>query len=252
MKAVFSEPFAGSKDEISRIIRSFENNGKQVGKGDRNVIKVFDISGKSINIKAFKIPNIVNKIVYRYLRRSKAERSFNYAKHLLSLKIGTPQPIAFFEEISFLAFRKSYYLSEHLSYDYTFRELLQDSQIPNREEMIRAFTRFTFDLHEKEIEFLDHSPGNTLIRIKNGNYQFFLVDLNRMNFRKLSFDKRMENFSRLTSRKEIVKIMANEYSKYYHRPEREIFDKMWKYTSDFQKNFRRKHRMKQQLKFWRA
>lgn len=252
MKVVFSPSFTVHKEKVLHTLNSFEKKGVQLGNGDRNKIKWFQCENGKINIKSFKVPNFINKIAYRYFRKSKAHRSFEYAQILISKKIGTPQPVAYAEVNSSFFFTKSYFISEHQDCDLTFRELEQGKGIPNWEEMIRAFTRFTFDLHEKEIEFLDHSPGNTLIRIENGNYQFFLVDLNRMNFGKLSFDKRMENFSRLTSRKEIVKIMANEYSKYYHRPESEIFGKMWKYTSYFQKNFRRKHRMKQKIKFWKA
>jgi hypothetical protein len=39
-------------------------------------------------------------------------------------------------------------------------------------------------MHEASINFLDHSPGNTLIVKKSeGKYDFYLVDLNRMNLK---------------------------------------------------------------------
>lgn len=251
MKAVFSESFREQKNEILRFIEDFEILGERIGEGDRNQIKVFESFENQINIKAFKPPNFINKLVYKSFRKSKAERSFNYANFLLSRGIGTPQPIAFIEEVSAVSLIRSFYVSEHLKTDLTFRDLIFQPHSEEKEEIIRAFTRFTFDLHEKEIEFLDHSPGNTLIQLNNGDYQFFLVDLNRMNFRSLSFEERMKNFSRLTSKKEIVAIMAGEYARLYPKSEEETFEKMWFYTQEFQKHFWRKRKLKKKLKFWK-
>lgn len=251
MKVVVSKKFQTSQDKILKILDDFNDAGVLFGTGVRNKIKIFDLEGQQINVKSFKIPNLVNKVAYRFFRKSKAERSFNYAHQLLSRGIGTPFPIAYAEEKSGLGFKKSYYASEHLVCDLTYRTLVEDTDYPGREKILRAFTKFTFDLHEKQIQFLDHSPGNTLIRLNNGEYQFFLVDLNRMNFKALSFEERMQNFSRLTPYKEMVAIMASEYSRLINRPEEEVYERMWFYTDEFQKKFQRKKEIKRKLKFWK-
>ncbi|WP_246136860.1 lipopolysaccharide kinase InaA family protein [Gillisia hiemivivida] len=219
-----------------------------VNDGKRNSIKVFDLIGIKINIKSFKIPNAINKLVYRFLRKSKAERSFSYAQTLISKKIGTPLPIAYAENNSSVLFNESYYISEHLEYDLTYRELVTNPEFEDHEQILRAFTRFTYKLHENQIEFLDHSPGNTLIQIKENAYDFFLVDLNRMNFKQMNFDDRMKNFSRLTPKKEMVEVMANEYSKLIEKDSSEVFEKMWFYTKKFQENHLRKKRLKKKFK----
>ena len=72
--------------------------------------------------------------------------------------------------------------------DLTFRELTKDLNYPDHEIILRAFTRFTFQLHENGINFLDHSPGNTLVKKVGKEYEFYLVDLNRMNFGFMDFD----------------------------------------------------------------
>ena len=251
MKLVISEHFRASEDEIRDLLQNFGSKGKLFGSGDRNQIKLFDFEGIVINIKSFKIPNFVSRTAYRFFRKSKAERSYNYAQTLLRKKIGTPRPIAYAEKITPTALNKSYYISEHLEYDLTYRELVNQTDYPDRDELIRAFTRFTYDLHEKEVQFLDHSPGNTLIQKNNGDYKFFLVDLNRMNFRKLSFEERMQNFSRLTPKREMVKTMAAEYSTLIGRPETEVYQKMWHYTKEFQRKFQQKRAAKKKLKFWK-
>ena len=151
---------------LESIVRNFDSTGKDFGDQDRNSLKLFDLDGMTINVKSFKVPNLVNQIVYRFLRKSKAQRSFEYANILRDSKIGTPQPIAYYEFPTFFFFKRSFYISEHLQYDITFRELTTNLNYPNHEEILRAFTRFTFKLHESRVLFLDHSPGNTLIKKK--------------------------------------------------------------------------------------
>lgn len=251
MEIIFSKTYKDKDKQILHLINNFQHNGKALTPGKRNSLKIFDLDGEKVNIKSFRVPNRVNKFAYRFLRKSKAERSFSYAHKLLKKGIGTPFPIAYAEETSPLSFEESYYVSQHLDYDLTYRELVSNPDYPHNEEILRAFTRFTFDLHEKQVKFLDHSPGNTLIQIQDGSYHFFLVDLNRMNFGRLSYEARMKNFARLTPRKEMVKIMASEYARLYNKPESEVFEKMWNYTKDFQKAFQRKRILKKKLKFWK-
>ncbi|WP_409416991.1 Kdo domain containing protein [Flavobacterium sp. PS2] len=245
--------FANETTSILDKIKAFNSSGTLLGNGQRNVIKLFDLNDKVVNIKSFKIPNLINKIAYNYFRKSKARRSFEYATILLEKGIGTPLPIAYLENYNWLGLRDSYYASEHLITELTFRELVEIPDYPDHENILRQFTRFSFGLHEIGIEFLDHSPGNTLIK-KNadGNYSFFLVDLNRMEFHNsMSFEMRMKNLCRLTPVKEMVAVMSNEYAKQYGESEQKIFDTLWKYTSDFQEHFYRKKRLKKKLKFWK-
>jgi hypothetical protein len=255
MLQTFSKNSIFNKDEIVYNINNFDSKGILFGDGQRNKIKLFELEGKTINVKSFKIPHLINKIAYKYFRKSKARRSFEYATTLLEKGIGTPQPIAYFENQDFIGLKESYYVSEHLNCDLTYRELVEIPDFPDHENILRQFTRFSFDLHEKGIEFLDHSPGNTLIK-KNteGNYDFFLVDLNRMNFHdKMDFDSRMKNLSHLTPKKEMIAVMSNEYSKLYPaQSETEIFEKMWFYTNDFQIKFHKKIKLKKTLKFWKS
>lgn len=247
--------FQKYEQSLSRFIHSFTSSGVVLGNGKRNTIKLFELEEKTVNIKSFKIPNFYNKIIYKFFRKSKARRSFEYANILLKHGIGTPQPIAFAESFTLLGLNKSYYISEHLECDLTFRELVEIPNFPENEIILRQFTQFCYTLHQKGIEFLDHSPGNTLIKKMNdGDYEFFLVDLNRMSFhQELSFDERMKNLSRLTPKKEMIEIMSAEYSKLYLREtEAAIFQKMWFYTNDFQVKFYKKNRIKKLLKFWRS
>ncbi len=247
MKSVFNNIQSDIyKQQLTDIIENFDTI--EGGEGKRNIIKIVHVDGVALNIKAFKVPNFINKIVYNFFRKSKAQRSFEYAKKLIELGVGTPKPMAYFEFKSIFFFGRSFYISEQLDCDLTYRELTKDFNIPDYDSILRAFTRFTFSLHEKGINFLDHSPGNTLIK-KNGNsYDFFLVDLNRMQFGAMDFETRIKNFARLTIHKSMVEVMSDEYAKCSGEDYNKVFNLMWHETEAFQEKFHRKKRLKKKLK----
>lgn len=251
MKKRIHQSYKTSSTELDNFIQNFETQGEDYGNQDRNSLKLFDLNGIKVNVKSFRVPNLINKIAYRFFKKSKAQRSFEYANKLQELGIGTPQPIAFYEKPSVLTFRESYYLSEHLDYDFTYRELTTDFTIPNYETILRAFTRFTFKLHENNVNFLDHSPGNTLIKVENDAIDFYLVDLNRMRFQQMNFKERIKNFSKLTIHKQMVEVMSDEYAKCMNANYDDVFSLMWKYTEDFQMRYHRRRKLKKKLLFWR-
>ncbi|WP_317167149.1 lipopolysaccharide kinase InaA family protein [Winogradskyella ludwigii] len=241
-------PHEGFLDDI---ITNYDSKGEDYGNQKRNSLKLFKLEEKTLNVKSFRVPNVINQIAYRFLRKSKAQRSFEYAKELQNLGVGTPQPVAYYEYTSSFLFNKSYYISEHLECDLTYRELITDFNYPNYDPILRAFTRFTFDLHEKGINFLDHSPGNTLITTDNNTYKFYLVDLNRMQFVSMDFNARMKNFARLSKYKHMVEIMSDEYAKCYGKSYEEVFNLMWKEVQLFRGKIERKKKLKKLLKFWK-
>ena len=248
---IFNKTFYSKQNLIDGLIKNFSTSGEELGNQDRNTIKVFPLNDNFINIKSFKVPNLINQIAYKFFRKSKAQRSFEYANILMEKGIGTPEPIAFYEFTTPFSFKNSFYISEQLECELTYRELCLDLNYPDHEAILRGFTRFTFDLHEKEINFLDHSPGNTLIKKAGADYQYYLVDLNRMEFGPLDFETRMKNFGRLTIHKSMVKVMSDEYAKCIGESPEIVFTAMWGYTEAFQEKFQRKQRLKKKLKFWK-
>lgn len=226
------------------IIDNFNKQGKVIDDRGRNLIKLFHKKSVDINVKSFKIPHIINKIAYKYVRPSKARRSFEHACLLIDKKIGTPQPLAYFEFFTPLGIGNSYYFSEHIEYDLTFKEIRSDPNYPDRERILREFTKFTFDLHEQGIFFKDHSHGNTLIKKKDDQYYFYLIDLNRMDFYSLDINDRMKNFAKLTEDVDMVKIMSDEYAKLISESPELIFDKMWAEIQRYRKKYQRRQNLK--------
>lgn len=252
MREVYHQNFLKQKEAIKDIIANFEVKGTLFINGKRNKIKLFELDGITANVKSFKVPNLINQVAYTFFRRSKARRSYEFANILIEKGIGTPQPIAYFENFKGILY-DSYYVSEQLNADLTFRELTTDLKYPDHDKILRQFIQFSFNLHENGIEFLDHTPGNTLIKKRpDGNYDFFLVDLNRMQFHKsMNLEQRIKNLSKLTPNRVLVEIMSSEYAKLYGKPYEEILKRMVTETEAFRDRFYRKKRIKKQLQFWK-
>lgn len=250
---VIEEKFKPIEEGVKGFINQFDEVGERIYKGSRNELRQHKVGNFQLNIKRFKKPNIVNRMVYRRLRKSKAERSFLHAKMLQKKEIGTPSPVAFQENYSQLGIRESFYVSLHVDYDFTFRELIHQIDLPYREAALVAFTRFTFQLHENNIFFLDHSPGNTLIKQNSkGDYDFYLVDLNRMQFKKLSLTERIKNFERLTTNAELIEIMSAEYARLTQQDPVIINALMLDNALTFRQKFQRKKTLKHKFKFWKS
>lgn len=251
MKIVVHKSVKNSLLKLKEFFFSFENMGSILADGNRNQIKVFELEGEKVTIKAFKVPNLINKIAYQYFRKSKAQRSYEYACKLLKKGILTPFPLGYAIETKGLLFGKSFYACKLVEAAATYRTLVNDENYPDRLEILRAFTRFTYEMHQKGIHFLDHSPGNTLIVKTSEGYDFYLVDLNRMEFKDLDFETRIQNFARLTPKKEMVTIMAEEYARVGGYDTIKIKNAMWTVTQDFQESFKKKQELKKKLKFWK-
>lgn len=247
-----SEAYADRRKQVQHIITHFHAEGDLIYDGSRNTLKSFDVGEEAWIVKAFKAPNIVNKIVYRFFRKSKARRSFKYANRLLEKGIKTPAPVAFYENYSTLFFKDSYYISQHLKYDLTYRELIHDKNWSDREQILKEFTAFTKLIHDQGVLFKDHSPGNTLIcKNADGSYEFYLVDLNRMQFKELSYEERIANFARLTPDKEMVEIMAYEYAILNGYDKEKCFEDMWRATDKFFQKHLNKRKWKRRIFFWK-
>ena len=242
-KLVIHPKFSSHSDAIEKAIFNFNSSGTTVLKGERNTIKSLKIDGLNLNIKQFKTPSLFNAMVYKYIRKSKARRSYEYANVLIKKTILTPSPIAYFETTSWLGLKQSYYISNHVDFDLDFRVLIHDLNYPDRNEILKQFSEFTFKLHENDVNFLDHSPGNTLIiKMDAGHYNFYLIDLNRMRFESMNFKKRMYNFRRLWLSKSMIKIMSTEYAFLCapNTPSKKTYALMLKYSRQFQKKINSK------------
>jgi len=210
----------------------------------RNTVKCLEYKGQLYAVKSFKIPHLLNQIVYRFFRASKAQRSYENSLKLKALDINTPTPIAYAEFPSLLFFQESYYVSEFFDFDFEIRAVLADAQYEDRENILRGFVAFSYDLHNKGVYHSDYSPGNVIIKKLDEGYVFSIIDVNRMKF--LLFDDalRLKNLSRFSTTKEDLHFIATEYAKLAAMDAVFALESLTAYHEEHQKYLANKKRLK--------
>ena len=186
MTKVYIEPhYSHLRDEIMRIVTG-DYVANKVFCHKRNVVEKVCMQGKEYVVKTYKRPNLFNRLVYTYLRKTKAKRAFLNALHLLELDIETPTPVAYIEIYRKGLFSKGYFISEYVPY-HTIRETF-DGKTPesNDHNLKTEFMRFALALHEKKVLPLDFNSGNIFYYFDTEKecYRFALTDINRMQFGK--------------------------------------------------------------------
>jgi serine/threonine protein kinase len=177
----------------------------------RNQLKSLQFQGETLIVKSFKVPHLLNKIVYSFFRQSKAEKSYVFAE-----KIGkfTAEAIAYVECSRYGLISNSYFIAKHYEFDFDIRRPLLELDFADRALIFKSFAAFVYQLHQHNILHLDLSPGNILIkRDETGQYQFKIVDINRMKFIFLSEKTRASNFSKLWANNDDLTVMLSEYAK---------------------------------------
>ncbi len=235
-----------SEHKVLEIIDAFGHSGKTYWK-KRNTIKVFEEGNDKWNVKSFQVPHLINRFAYKYVRKSKARRSFEHAEILLKKGILTPKPIGYVEYSEAIGLTNSFYISQNLSYDFDFGDVIE-KKFPDRENILNQFTEFTYQLHENDVHHFDHSKGNTLMcKTGEGQYDFYLIDLNRMKFEEMTYEKRIDNFNRLSLTADMIEIVGKKYASLIGHDETKVIDDIKKSCEKFKEFARRKGRWKKRI-----
>ncbi|PHR70379.1 MAG: hypothetical protein COA66_12400 [Arcobacter sp.] len=224
------------KEFLLDIKNYFSENQNTIHKA-RNELKIISYNDVSTVVKAFRVPNILNQVVYAYVRNSKAKKSFLNAQKLQDLNINTPEPIAYIEFYNNLLFKESFFIAKEYKYDFTIREPLRNLELKNAELILKQFVHFTYNLHKNGVYHKDYSAGNILVLKKDENtYEFSIVDINRMEFKKVDLTLGLDNFAKLWLDDANLVLIAKEYAKVAKEDENnciEILKKADKKLKDF-------------------
>lgn len=236
------------EDFIRTIPLNWGNMGKTIYK-KRNEIKVVTVNGLDINIKAYKIPHLINKIAYVTLRPSKAKRTYYYAHKLQNMSVETPEPIGYINCFKNGLLHRSFFISLHLSdYPHTIRDVV-NKKIEKKELLLRQFTRFTyFSLLRNGVHHLDYSRGNILIKDDGYMHQFSIVDINRMRFENMQDATSFNIFSKLWAEKDELAIIGDEYAKITNGNSEQIVFQLQELSKKHRAKIIRRFRYKQKLK----
>ena len=201
-------------DQIKTIPSEFETSGEDIYIG-RNRIKVIQINNIPLNVKRFKKPIFINRLIYSFFRKPKAYKAYHNALKVLEKGFSTPCPIAFIEEKESNLLTLSYFVSSHLHGYNEIRDFYY-SKLESEEEQsfFKAFASFTAQLHDAGIMHLDYSPGNILYSKQDDQtYLFSIVDINRMQFTDVDMKEGCKNFARLFEYDSVYEFIAPFYAK---------------------------------------
>ncbi|BAX78590.1 hypothetical protein [Labilibaculum antarcticum] len=236
------------KSFLIELPDKFEEIGTSIYKG-RNEIKVIEVEGIKINVKSFKIPHLINKIAYAWLRGSKSKHSYEYAMKMIDCGANTPEPVACVELLKGGLFNRSFYVSCHYEYDLTIRDLI-GFDYPDKNNILKQFAVFTYNkLHKNGIHHLDYSRGNILIKkLDDCKYEFSVVDINRMRFEEIDYQKGLQNFSQIWANEEELEVVAREYARINGKDENEAVKLLIQFDKEHKAKINRKKALKSKLR----
>jgi tRNA A-37 threonylcarbamoyl transferase component Bud32 len=213
MKVVINPAYKDMDGFIRNIPAVFEASGEIIYEG-RNLLKRFTTNGRSLIVKRFKKPHLINRFAYAYLRKSKACRSYNCAFKLIANGIHTPTPIAFIEEYKHGLLTCSYYISDEIKDAHEIREFwFHPEKLTEEAFVLEAFGRFTAGMHKKKVMHKDYSSGNILYKVHDGKVTFYLVDINRMRFDKpVSEEEGYKSLRKLWLNDNVFILIAQSYA----------------------------------------
>ncbi|MCM1111163.1 MAG: lipopolysaccharide kinase InaA family protein [Clostridium sp.] len=191
---------------------------------------------EELNVKAFRVPVLINRFVYGRLRRGKARRAFDNARRLTAMGIRTAAPVAFVEERGLL-YGRSYFVSEQLPAQW--RVIRGVEQWDGFDGLLRDLARFLLSLHRRQVWMKDFSPGNVLMRVgEDGSREFAIIDINRMEFGVTDWKKFVTNFQAIFDTPEATARFARSYAEVAEMGQ-EAADRL---VADAVEAFRAKHR----------
>jgi hypothetical protein len=209
-KIEINPAYPSFKNVLLNIKALFDSEGETIHKA-RNELKVIEIEGLQCVVKAFRVPNLINRFAYAYIRRSKAYKSFHNALKLVQLGVNTPEPIGYIEFYKNGLLQESYFISKHYAYDFTMAHVRDDNP-SDKKAVLEAFAAFTHAIHQKGVWHVDYSGGNILINRTEAGYTFSLVDINRMEFKSITAYEGLENFNKLWLNETDLTLLAQAYA----------------------------------------
>ena len=200
-------------DFITRLPGHFDSDGELLY-DHRNQIKRYEIGDHLVVAKRYRRPRAIQKIVYSFFRKSKAERAYYNGLELCRRGFSTPFSIAYIEEKRRCLLEDSYYICENDDTppiaDLIVGASAIDPQLP------KDLGVFFSQLHRRGILHHDLNDTNILCHeVIGGHYDFSLIDNNRMRFYPDGTlppkEARMENITRFTGDMDLFRKVAEAY-----------------------------------------
>ena len=194
---------------IRTIPDIFERSGRMLH-NKRNVVKLYEIDGKKLVVKRYKVPLFFQRIDYTLFRPSKAKRAYLFGLRLKDLGISTPDPIAFIECKRCGFFRQGYFVSTYTSYPDIKSNI---SLLDTDSQLFNGLIDYLVFLHSKGFLHGDTNLSNFLYHKQDGRYEFEVIDVNRSHFKeKPSKEECLANLMRVTRDRQLSARIVSAYS----------------------------------------
>lgn len=188
-----NQAFGGIAEYLLNIDSNFSDLSTVI-QNRRNDIRMDHVNGFRLVIKCFKGMYWPNRLAYSFVRKSKAQRSFETSLRLQDKGFRVPMPVAYIDYYKFGILQSSYFISLHVQHEDFQTALMRYS---SSHHVGRLFAGFTFQLHHAGICHDDFSKGNVLCVLQENRIHFALVDLNRVRFQRVSYRAGLRSISKL-------------------------------------------------------
>lgn len=181
----------------------------------RNTVRLFEIDGQRLAVKRYGHISLLNRLLYGFLRKSKAERAYRHAIRLRQLGVGTPEEVAFLEVRRHCLLDACYFVARYSDYKPLQPVTELDIQRPEVAAVLDALADFLFRMHNAGVLHKDLNIGNILYRgDRCSGYAFQVIDTNRMRFyRSLSMRRRLDNLRRLSCPAPVYLYILDRYAR---------------------------------------
>lgn len=211
MQIVILQKYHASRVFVSQIPAIFDTDGETLYQG-RNTVKRFMNGNDEWIVKRYKRPFFLQRLIYTFFKKSKAERAYLYARILLDKGIDTPEGIAYIEEKKYGLIRDCYFISTACNYP-TVYPLLGGSDDYDR-HFADSLADFFVRMHEKGVLHGDPNLNNILFhRDEKGNFRFVVIDTNRSVFKPSpTMQECLHNLMRVTHNRVLLRYLITHYA----------------------------------------
>lgn len=221
MKVVVNPKYS-HLDGFVRTVLNHDYKADATYRAFRNVVEDVTVDGERMVIKIFKKPTEINRIVYSFLRPTKARRSYEKSFQLLKAGILVPDPIAYMEKYKGLFFHTGCYISLYIPHhaidDFVDYKPATPEQAAEFKDFLKELAEFAAMVHNKGIAHNDFNKDNILYRKVEAaslskKYQFALIDLNRVKFGRYNVQAAAKDMSNIHLGADIENFLLDEYCK---------------------------------------
>lgn len=146
----------------------------------RNCIEKVTYGQEHFVIKRYKRPTWINCLIYTWIRKSKAQRSYEYAFKLQQKGFDTATPVAYIECKKWGILHTCYFISQYIDQPLLSEVKKEDFAPEAYKKLMQAIAQYVLDLHQNGIIPLDMNPKNIFYKEDGNGYRFSIIDINRM------------------------------------------------------------------------